>query len=143
MIKTEQLPKFLVVAVIAGGIGLLASRLLDMGGDQSAANVTVPPLSSVAAAGKVAFDANCTQCHGKNGAGTNQGPPLVHDIYNPGHHPDESFYYAARQGVRQHHWPFGNMPPQPQVTNVQLAEIVRYVRELQEANGVVYRPHQM
>lgn len=138
----ENIPKLLVLAVIAGGLGLLASRLLDTGG-AATVNVAVPTLSPVAVAGRAAFDANCAQCHGKSGVGTKQGPPLIHDIYNPGHHADEAFRYAVRQGVRQHHWPYGNMPSQPQVTDSQLAEIVRYVRELQEANGIVYRPHRM
>jgi hypothetical protein len=35
------------------------------------------------------------------------------------------------------------MPPQPQVTPEQLEAIVRYVRELQVANGIAYRPHRM
>jgi hypothetical protein len=35
------------------------------------------------------------------------------------------------------------MPPQPQVTHGQLESIVRYVRELQAANGIAYRPHRM
>jgi mono/diheme cytochrome c family protein len=139
----ENIPKFLVLAVVAGGLGLLASRLLDTGGGAATVNVAVPTLSLVAVAGRAAFDANCAQCHGRSGVGTKQGPPLVHDIYNPGHHADEAFRYAVRQGVRQHHWPYGNMPSQPQVTDSQLAEIVRYVRELQEANGIVYRPHRM
>jgi len=139
----EQIPKLLVVVVIIGGLGLLASKLFDAGSGVANISVTVPPLSSVAVAGRSAFDANCAQCHGENGGGTKQGPPLVHDIYNPGHHADEAFRYAVRQGVRQHHWPHGNMPSQPQVTDQQLMEIVRYVRELQEANGIVYRPHRM
>jgi len=106
-------------------------------------NVKVPSLSDVAARGKVAFDANCAACHGANASGTDQGPPLMHDIYNPGHHADGAFFVAAKVGVRQHHWPFGNMPPQPQVTEGQVAEIIRYVRELQAANGITYSPHRM
>ena len=93
--------------------------------------------------GAVAFDAHCVACHGKSGSGTTQGPPLVHDIYNPGHHADESFWRAVRQGVQQHHWRFGHMVPLPQVSDAQLTSIVRYVRELQQANGIVSRPHQM
>jgi cytochrome c len=139
----EQLPKLLVLAVILGGFGILASKLLGTGGGAVTVRVTVPPLSTVAVAGGAAFETNCAKCHGKSGAGTDQGPPLVHDIYNSGHHPDEAFYNAARRGVRQHHWPYGNMPLQPQVTDGQLLEIIRYVRELQEANGIVSRPHQM
>ena len=78
-----------------------------------------------------------------NGVGTNTGPPLVHDIYNPGHHDDRSFYRAVKSGVPQHHWRFGNMQPLPKVTESQIGAIVRYVRELQLANGITYRPHRM
>ena len=106
-------------------------------------DVRVPELSAAALRGKVAFDTNCAQCHGVNGSGTGNGPPLIHNIYNPGHHSDQAFFIAARRGVRQHHWPYGNMPKQPQVTEEQIAAIVKYVRELQTANGIVSRPHRM
>lgn len=33
------------------------------------------------------------------------------------------------------------MPPQPNVTRDELAAIVRYVRELQRANGITWKPH--
>jgi len=110
---------------------------------QGTVHVKVPSLSDVATRGKAAFDANCAPCHGVNASGSDKGPPLVHDIYNPGHHADGAFFLAAKLGVRQHHWPFGNMPPQPQVTEEQLKAIVLYVRELQSANGITYRPHRM
>jgi mono/diheme cytochrome c family protein len=93
--------------------------------------------------GKIAFNANCAPCHGTNAAGGDKGPPLVHVIYNPGHHADGSFFLAAKRGVRRHHWRFGDMPPQPQVTDGELAAIVRYVRELQAANGIGNEPHRM
>jgi hypothetical protein len=35
------------------------------------------------------------------------------------------------------------MPPQPQVTGKEMATIIQYVRELQLANGITYRPHRM
>ena len=100
-------------------------------------------LSPVAMEGKAVFDDNCAACHGENASGTDQGPPLVHDIYNPGHHADMAFVLAARQGVRAHHWRFGNMPPQPGVTETEVEKVVQYVRELQQANGITYRPHNM
>lgn len=141
---SEQVPKLIIIAVMVGGFGIVASNLFGNGAGGATVSVTVPSLSLVALAGKTAFDANCAQCHGENGGGgTELGPPLVHEIYNPGHHGDDAFLIAARQGVRQHHWPYGNMPPQPDVTESRVLEIVRYVRELQEANGIAYRPHQM
>jgi mono/diheme cytochrome c family protein len=105
--------------------------------------VIVPELSELAQKGQIAFEASCAVCHGKNAAGTDRGPPLVNDIYNPGHHADEAFYRAAKQGVPQHHWSYGNMPRRPEVTDGQLIAIVRYVRELQQANGIETRPHNM
>jgi mono/diheme cytochrome c family protein len=115
----------------------------DAATERGTVSVVVPALSALAVNGKTAFDAACAACHGPNAAGTNKGPPFVHDIYNPGHHSDEAFFLAAKNGVKQHHWPYGDMPPQPQVTLDQVAAIVRYVRELQLANGIVYRPHRM
>jgi len=134
---------FLVMSVLVLGAGVTAMRLISSKDSPGEDGVIVPKLSALAARGKSAFDANCATCHGANAAGTQKGPPFVHDIYNPGHHSDQAFYLAARQGVRQHHWPFGDMPPQPQVTDEELVAIVRYVRELQEANGIFYHPHTM
>jgi len=144
-----QLPKnltpILVAGVIAGGVILVISKNFapSTGNRTVTVDVEVPELSPLAAAGKTAFDANCAQCHGANAAGTDKGPPLIHDIYNPGHHGDQSFFSAARAGVQQHHWPYGNMPAQPQVSDDDVLAIVRYVRELQIANGIKYRPHNM
>lgn len=64
------------------------------------------------------------------------GPPLVHKIYEPSHHGDAAFQVAAAQGVRAHHWRFGNMPPQDGVTAGDVTAIIAYVRELQRANGI-------
>lgn len=143
MTVSNRLIPFLVISVLLLGAGATAMRLISPKDSSSGGDVVVPKLSALAARGKSAFDANCASCHGANAAGTDNGPPFVHDIYNPGHHSDRAFYLAARQGVRRHHWPFGDMPPQPQVTDEELAAIVRYVRELQEANGIFYHPHTM
>ncbi len=127
------------------GVTIVALVVLRMGGgsdDASSSGANIE-LSALALEGKVAFDRNCAVCHGQEGRGTTQGPPLVHDIYNPGHHGDPAFIAAARRGVRSHHWSFGDMPPQPQVTDAELQAIIRYVRELQEANGIFYKPHVM
>lgn len=100
-------------------------------------NVTVPVLGAQEIAGEAAFNDNCASCHGRNAAGQ-QGvaPPLVHKIYEPGHHGDEAFVRAARQGVRAHHWPFGNMPPVRGITDTEIDGIIAYIRTLQRANGI-------
>ncbi|MBZ0217683.1 MAG: cytochrome c [Fimbriimonadaceae bacterium] len=140
---SERIVPILVTGVLLLGIGTMAARWFwpDRGAVQ--ASIKLPRLSAIGGQGKLAFEAYCASCHGVNAAGTDKGPPLLNDIYNPGHHPDESFYLAAKQGVRAHHWAFGNMPPQPQVSKQELANIARYIREMQEANGIFYRSHTM
>lgn len=99
--------------------------------------IKVPDLSDRAKLGSLAFDTNCAACHGKNAVGQDGvAPPLVHIIYEPNHHGDAAFLLAAKNGVRAHHWPFGDMPPIPNVPDDSIALIVDYVRELQRANGI-------
>lgn len=142
---SDDLPKYLTLAVLAAGLGIFVWQLPVPSGTSKGptVDVKVPALSMLAIDGKTAFDANCATCHGINAAGTDKGPPLVHDIYNPGHHADGAFFLAAKLGVRQHHWPYGDMPPQRHVTEPQVAAIVQYIRELQLANGIRFRPHRM
>jgi mono/diheme cytochrome c family protein len=82
------------------------------------------------------FDNNCAVCHGPEGSGTSSGPPLVHVIYEPGHHPDESFQRAVAEGVAQHHWEYGPMPAVPGLDRDEVADITAYVRELQREAGI-------
>jgi mono/diheme cytochrome c family protein len=142
---TDKAPKYFVMTFLAAGLGLLAWQIFapSANGQAYTVPVKVPTLSAVAMRGKTAFDANCAACHGVNASGTDKGPPLIHNIYNPGHHGDAAFYFAAKQGVRAHHWRYGDMPPQPQVTESQIKDIVGYVRELQRANGIGTQPHRM
>jgi len=107
------------------------------GSGRPLADVEVPALDAQAMAGEAAFNENCASCHGANAAGQDGvAPPLVHIIYVPNHHGDRSFYLAARQGVRSHHWPFGDMPPVDGISDAEIGQIVAYVRTLQRANGI-------
>ena len=94
-------------------------------------------LSDQAQMGKRAYEAKWADCHGKNAAGQNGvAPTLVHKIYEPNHHSDMAFVMAAKNGVRAHHWKFGNMPPVEGLTDGDVKLIARYVRELQRENGI-------
>ena len=90
----------------------------------------------MARAGEELFNANCSVCHGMNASGTSQGPTFIDRIYHPGHHPDFSFRNAVSNGVTQHHWVFGDMPPVDGVSSEEVDKIICYVRELQRANGI-------
>ncbi|MBU2864760.1 cytochrome c [Reinekea forsetii] len=111
--------------------------------NQGHVDVSVGKLSPRAAAGQLTFNENCAACHGTNGQGTLIGPPLIHNIYNPGHHPNESFTRAVLKGVQQHHWQYGNMPPQPHIGFSEITNIIAFVREVQANNGITSQEHKM
>ena len=82
--------------------------------------------------GEALFNTNCTPCHGEKAAGTGRGPTFLSKIYEPNHHSDASFQMAVQNGVRAHHWQFGDMPKIPGVSQEDVSEIVAYVRWLQQ-----------
>jgi hypothetical protein len=87
--------------------------------------------------GEQAFDAACAVCHGAIAAGIEGvAPPLVHRIYAPRHHADFAFHLAVQNGVRAHHWRFGDMPPIPGLSRAEVTLIIDYIRALQRANGI-------
>jgi len=135
----------IIAVIIAIGWGYFAPFGKKNAGtnQDGSSSIIMPKLTPLAAKGQIVFNKNCSRCHGINATGTYKGPPLINDIYNPGHHGDIAFYRAAKLGSPQHHWPYGNMPPQPQVTKTDIASIVRFIREVQEANGIFYHPHRM
>ena len=102
-------------------------------------SVLVPDqISELGLLGKNIFELKCQSCHGINAAGRYEmGPPLVHKIYEPSHHSDQSFYRAVALGVKSHHWPFGNMAAVEGLTKGDVKAIIYYVRELQRENGIL------
>jgi|TARA_B110000093_G_scaffold121779_1_gene130477 mono/diheme cytochrome c family protein len=137
-----------IIAIAAAGV--IAYAILPLGGndhtelsaaiipDGALAAVSLPEnLSQNAQIGKLAFGVKCISCHGTNAAGQDGiAPPLVHIIYEPGHHGDAAFQRAVEMGVRAHHWPFGDMPIIEGITRGDIKMITAYVRELQRANGI-------
>jgi len=101
-------------------------------------SVSLPvQLSDQEQMGNRAYDAVCAACHGVNAQGQEGvAPPLVLRIYEPNHHSDMAFVLAAQNGVRAHHWKFGDMPPVEGVTKADVLNIVVYVRALQRENGI-------
>ncbi len=96
----------------------------------------VANLSATAQAGEQLFNTNCSACHGVGAVGSTLGPPLIHRVYHPGHHPDFSIRNAVAQGVPQHHWPFGDMAPVPGVETQDVENIICYIRQTQRSAGI-------
>ncbi len=126
----------MVTVVVALSIVLIGCGQGDP--DAMRERLYLPPPDFVpdAGIGRQAFQARCTQCHGKSAQGTDEGPPLVDPVYRPGHHADLAFRFAVRDGVKQHHWHFGDMAPQPKVTSEQAGHMISYIRKLQRKEGI-------
>jgi len=118
----------LLVAPVAA-IALLAA-CGDSDGDAT------PVVTFEGTDGASLFQQACAECHGTDLNGTDQGPPLLHSFYVPGHHSDAAFLLAARRGAPAHHWNFGDMPPVDGITDDQVEAIVAFVRETQRAAGI-------
>ena len=115
---------------------LLISLFLAACDTSSNATQTRAAIAGDASTGQKLFLANCSECPGADARGTDKGPPLIHKIYEPSHHADIAFVLAAKQGVRQHHWPFGDMPAQPEVSEQQIRDIIGWVRQEQRKAGI-------
>ncbi len=113
-----------------------AALQVPLEGDAMVA-IQMPPIDGNAAIGQRIFEVSCASCHGVNAVGVEgAGPPLIHKIYEPSHHADEAFQRAVSQGVRSHHWQFGDMPPVEGLTRGDVAMVIAYIREIQRANGI-------
>lgn len=122
-----------VLLAAALGVGVWWGYRATGGGEEPGADDSVT--ASVKAGARL-FAVHCQTCHGREATGTGIGPPLVHVYYEPNHHPDQTFQAAVRNGVRQHHWRFGDMPPVPGLSPDDVEKITAYVRALQRAEGI-------
>jgi mono/diheme cytochrome c family protein len=130
-------PKLLRLVLLPAALALPACQGADpVAGADVAEVVMATTIPANLSGGEAAYDANCAVCHGTRALGTEQGPPLVHIIYEPSHHSDIAFYLAAERGVRAHHWNHGDMPAIPWVTREEVGQIVAYIRFLQRQVGI-------
>lgn len=122
-------------ALSVAAVAVVIQACSSDGSDGPAAGDTATAAGDVDR-GELLFADNCAACHGPAGTGTASGPPLVHEVYEPGHHGDESFQIAVARGVPAHHWDFGPMPPIPDLDRQDVTDITAYVREEQREAGI-------
>jgi mono/diheme cytochrome c family protein len=99
------------------------------------ASLVAPAAPDLVARGEELYAESCASCHGADLRGTDRGPSHLSEVYRPDHHADAAFVLAAKQGVRAHHFGFGDMPPVPGLDDDDLTAIVAYVRSVQEREG--------
>jgi len=129
--KPSQL---LIVGLLVMLLG--ATQACSQNGVEPKTTGTVASAPAEVRDGEQKFNTSCSTCHGIGGIGTTQGPPLVHKVYEPNHHGDAAFQRAAANGVKAHHWQFGDMPKIDAVTPEDVDQIVKYVRWLQKQAGI-------
>lgn len=134
-------PIFILSSILVLALGAAVERVeasdqdrtpkLDL--DDPAIDVAEPRvMSKKARNGRRIFESKCVGCHGKSGSGTRRGPPLL--MYDRSNHGDDDYRNAVRNGVPQHHWKFGPMPPIKGVDEAGLEGLIAYMREIQAYN---------
>ncbi len=124
----------LTIILGLGLVGLLIQGCEGGGGNR----LPIPPKGFVGDAlqGVQLFSQYCVSCHGRGARGGRTGPSLIHKTYESSHHADLAFYMAVKNGVRRHHWQFGDMPPISNVSPEQVGHIVVYIRGEQRKAGM-------
>jgi len=89
-----------------------------------------------AARGEELFTRNCVACHGAGAMGTANGPPLVHELYREEIFADDRIADATRNGAPQRNWSFGRMPGIGGLSNDDVADLVAYIRQVQDEAGL-------
>ena len=85
--------------------------------------------------GAAVYQQYCAECHGVDLRGTDKGPSQLSIIYEPNHHGDYAYRVAIREGTREHHWWYGDMPPVEGITDLEIEKVISYIRAEQERLG--------
>ena len=135
-----------VVALVAAAVTLAcAADAADADGASSVetapavtSDAPAPPTTAAALAipdGAAVYQQYCAECHGVDLRGTDKGPSQLSIIYEPNHHGDYAYRVAIREGTREHHWWFGDMPPVEGITDLEIEKVISYIRAEQERLG--------
>ena len=134
--------------IVIAGLALVVVIGVVIFGGRDNASTTGEPDARIAvqdpdlvAIGEPLYQGSCASCHGSDLRGSDLGPSHLSVVYEPNHHGDGAFILAARNGVRQHHWPYGDMAPVPGLDDSELEAIIAYVRENQREFGFESYPH--
>lgn len=119
-----------VLVLVLGTVIVLVGSCSDSGSPTAQA-----PSAAGEGEGAELYAARCASCHGADLRGTDRGPSHLSIVYEPGHHSDDAFRSAIRNGSPQHHWDFGAMPPVEGLTDDEVDSVIEFVRTEQERRG--------
>jgi len=82
------------------------------------------------------MDNGCSNCHGDKLQGGTNGPPLVYPMYKRTSHSKGRFFVSIRNGVKQDHWYFGDMPANPQLTDSEIDDLISFISKSIKLNDL-------
>ena len=129
-------PALAVTGILAAPVALY----LTVGGGEEntrtagSSGFTIPSLSTQALDGKGLFSEKCGDCHGAYGEGSDNGPALIHALYDKTIFPDQAVRRAIVEGAVARNWPFGDMPPVEGLGEQEIDGLIAFLREVQAAN---------
>jgi mono/diheme cytochrome c family protein len=123
----------LVPVLVPVGVLIVAAvvALVIVSGGGGSDEPPEPGSPEQVALGEQVFTQSCATCHGEGLRGGLAGPPLLHEIYAPDHHPDSAIRSAIARGVQPHHWEFAAMPPIPNLSDDDVEAVIAYIRSVQ------------
>lgn len=119
------------VAAAVGVSVILWAAACANSDDNSAASTAVGD----PAAGEQTYGDFCGACHGRDFEGSVQGPSQLDAVFEPATTTDADFRSAIRNGVEETNYDYGNMPPIRSLDDQRIADVIAYVRSVQEERG--------
>lgn len=120
------------IAAVALTVALIVGCSDSVTSDEAGPGGAIADGESV---GAEVYANSCASCHGADLRGTDRGPSQLSIVYEPNHHPDEAYRSAIANGVRQHHWPFGDMPPVGGLSDEEVDAVIAFIRAEQARQG--------
>ena len=130
-----------LLAVACGADTSDATDLLTPPSEPASAPTAAAPAPSTTEAGlavpdgAAVYQQYCAECHGVDLRGTDKGPSQLSIVYEPNHHGDYAYRVAIREGTREHHWWFGDMPPVEGITDLEIEKVISFIRAEQQRLG--------
>ncbi len=124
-----KVPALLLAAI---ALTLVVASCGGTGSDSASATPIGP---GDATAGKQVYGDYCAACHGRDFEGSVQGPSHLDAHFEPATTTDQDYRNAIHDGVEESTYDFGNMPAIRSLDDQQVADVIAYIRSVQEERG--------
>ena len=118
-----------LLVLLLGGLGLAAC------GESDPSRTAGTPDEPDLAAGEQTYMDFCGSCHGRDFEGSSQGPSQLDVQFAPERTSDEEFREAIRNGAPKEFYDFTAMPAIGSLDDQEIANVIAYVRSVQEERG--------